>query len=265
MERQRALFISKKENLKYLDGKFSRLYFGDEFCERLMPGGEDVKEVMQQAQSREVGFTLVTPYVTESGLEQLEKLFPLLPSGTEVVINDWGVLRVIRNGFPELVPVLGRLLTKIKRGPRIMNFIDQLPAPALEHLRKTNLGVPLYQKFLFDNNISRVELDNPFQGLDLSDVQENMKLSLYMPYAYVTTTRICLVANCDIPEKKGFIGVFPCHRECQKYTFYLENKVMTTPLIRRGNTLFYKNTTVPEELLNCSNIDRFIISPEIPH
>jgi hypothetical protein len=101
--------------------------------------------------------------------------------------------------------------------------------------------------------------------VDLTDVPSGISMSLHVPFVYVTTTRICLVANCDVPEKKGFIGVFPCNRECRKYTFYLENKVMTTPLIRKGNTLFYKNTTIPDELTGCEAIDRIIISPEIPH
>ncbi len=258
------LFISKRGNLKYLTEDFKRLYFGDEFCDRLLPGRDDLCGVMDHVQNRGLEFTFVTPYVTEAGLEKLEELFPLLPEKTEVVINDWGVLRVMKRRFPGLVPVLGRLLTKVKRGPRIVSFLDRLPEEAVKHLRKTNLGVPVYQKFLSDNNIKRVELDNPFQGIDLSDVPEGLRLSLHVPFAYVTTTRFCLVANCDRPERKGFIGVFPCNRECRRYTFYLDNKAMTTTLIRRGNTLFYKNTSIPAELEN-SGIDRLIVAPEIPH
>ena len=160
-------------------------------------------------------------------------LLAILPDGTEVVFNDWGVLRIIRQQFPRLELVQGRLLTKLKRGPRIANVLDKLPAGALQHLKSTNLGVPVYQRFLREQNITRVELDNPIQGLDLGGAPPDLKLSLYIPFAYVSTTRFCLVANCDLPEKKGVIGVFPCHQECQKYTFYLNNPVMTTPLTRR--------------------------------
>ncbi|MEI6126338.1 MAG: hypothetical protein WCQ99_07255 [Pseudomonadota bacterium] len=264
MERERALFISHKDNLTYLNQDFKRVYFGDEFCERLLPGTKDLGEVMGKVEGRGLPFTLVTPYVTEAGIQHLEKLLCLLPGGTAVVINDWGVLRMLKSKFPGLVPVLGRLMTKIKRGPRIKNFLEVLPRDAIDHFRRTNLGVPGYVKFLFDNSITRAELDNPLQGLDLSDVPKELHLSLYIPFAYVTTTRFCLVANCDKPDKKGFIGVFPCGKECQKYTFYLDNAVMTTLLIRRGNTLFIKNTDVPRELKD-SAIDRVVISPEIPH
>ncbi len=264
MERERALFVASKDNLRYLTDDYRRVYFGDEFCERLLPTSKDLAEVMRQTADRGCSFTLVTPYVTQAGLQQVAKLVKTLPDATEVVFNDWGVFRMLKADCPGLTPVLGRLLTKIKRGPRIMNFIDRLPPDALAHLRSTSLGVPRYVQFLHDNRISRAELDNPLQGLDLSDVPRTMHLSLYIPFAYVTTTRFCLVANCDVPDKKGFIGVFPCGRECQKYTFYLDNAAMTTLLIRRGNTLFYKNTNVPPELKE-SPIDRVVISPEIPH
>jgi len=262
--RERALFISRKENLHYVSDDYQRVYFGDEFCERLLPGTAELRQVMDHVRDRGLPLTLVTPYVTQEGLQHVERLIAVLPDNTEVVINDWGVLRMLRSRFAGLVPVLGRLMTKIKRGPRIVNFLDRLPQEALEHFRRTNLGVPEYQHFLRACGIGRVELDNPLQGLDLSDVPGDLRLSLPIPFAYVTTTRFCLVANCDVPEKKGFIGVFPCHQECRRYTFYLHNPVMTTLLIRRGNTIFFKNTSIPQEIRD-SAIDRIVIAPEIPH
>jgi hypothetical protein len=260
---ERALFIAKQKNLKYLSADYQRVYFGNEFCERLLPGPETVAEIMQSVLDRDLPFTLVTPYVTDAGISKVERLLAALPDETEVVFNDWGVLRILRQKFPRLEPVQGRLLTKLKRGPRIANVLDKLPAGALQHLKSTNLGVPVYQRFLRDNNISRVELDNPIQGLDLGGAPPELKLSLYIPFAYVSTTRFCLVANCDVPEKKGVIGVFPCHQECQKYTFYLNNPVMTTPLTRKGNTLFFKHMKLPPDIKEL-NISRIVIQPEIP-
>lgn len=264
MKREKALFISREENLKYLTDDFQRVYFGDEFCDRLIPSKKELETVMTETAARSLPLTFVTPYVTEAGLEKLTMLFPLLPDKTEVVVNDWGVLRVLNSRFPELVPVLGRLMTKLKRGPRIANFLDSLPRASVDHLRRTNLGVPVYSRFLTGNRIFRAEIDNPVQGLNLSDVPEQIKLSLYIPFAYVSTTRFCLTANCDVPEKKGIIGVFPCARECRKYTFYLDNPVMKKMLIRRGNTIFYQNTQIPEGI-DDFNIDRVVVQPEVPH
>jgi len=264
LERENALFITQKENLGYLNPDFKRVHFGVEFCERLLPTKAELAETHAEVTGRGLPFTFVTPYVTEDGLSRVLKLLGLLPECTEVVFNDWGVFRLLREQFPHLVPVLGRMLTKIKRGPRIMNFIDKLPKDALDHLRSTNLGVPRYTKFLFANNICRAELDNPLQGLNLDGVPAQLKLSLHIPFAYVSTTRFCLTANCDKPEKKGFIGVFPCGRECRRYTFFLDNAAMTTLLIRKGNTIFFRNAAVTDEMRG-SHIDRVIIAPEIPN
>lgn len=264
MEREYALFINQAEKLRYLTDEYRRVYFGDEFCERLLPGTQELSRVLEQAGGSGRAFTLVTPYVTEQGLARVRVLLDLLPDGTEVVFNDWGVFRLLRSAYAGLVPVMGRLLTKIKRGPRIMNFLDRLPPAALEHYRSTNLDVPRYQRFLEDSGIHRAELDNPLQGLDLSGVSRNLHLSLYIPFAYVTTTRFCLAANADKPDKKGFIGVFPCQQECRRYTFYLDNAAMTTLLIRRGNTIFFRNTAIPDSIRD-SHLDRVVVSPEIPH
>jgi hypothetical protein len=264
VEREYALFINQGDKLHYLTDDYRRVYFGDEFCERLLPKAAELTRVMEKVRDADRAFTLVTPYVTEAGLAQVTELLKLLPAATEVVFNDWGVFRLLQTGYPGLVPVMGRLLTKIKRGPRIMNFLDTLPPAALSHYRTSNLDVPRYQHFLEENNICRAELDNPLQGLDLSGVSKKLHLSLYIPFAYVSTTRFCLVANADKPDKKGFIGVFPCQQECRRYTFYLDNAAMTTHLIRRGNTIFFRNTDIPENIRN-SHLDRVVVSPEIPH
>ncbi len=264
MERENALFITQIENLKYLTPDFKRVHFGVEFCERLLPPAAEVRDMLTEVAGRGIPFTLVTPYVTEDGLQKVEKLLELLPEAAEVVFNDWGVFRLLHEKYPQLVPVMGRMLTKIKRGPRIMNFTDKLPKDALEHMRSTNLGVPRYTQFLFANNIRRAELDNPLQGLDFSGIPGELKLSLHIPFVYVSTTRFCLTANCDDAEKKGFIGVFPCGKQCKEYTFYLDNAAMTTLLIRKGNTIFFRNAAVTDEI-RASHIDRVIIAPEVPN
>ncbi len=264
MERENALFITQIENLKYLTPDFKRVHFGVEFCERLLPSKKELQETRAEVAGHGLPFTFVTPYVTEDGLQKVLTLLELLPDGTEVVFNDWGVFKLLHDRFPQLVPVLGRMLTKIKRGPRIMNFLDKLPKDALDHLRSTNLSVPRYTDFLLASSICRAELDNPLQGLTLGGVPAQLKLSLHIPFAYVSTTRFCLTANCDVPEKKGFIGVFPCGKECKRYTFFLDNAAMTTMLIRKGNTLFFRNTTVSPEMRE-SHIDRVVIAPEVPN
>ena len=77
------------------------------------------------------------------------------------------------------------------------------------------------------------------------------------------TTRLCLMNACDVPEKEDLIGVFPCKRECQKYTLGLSNPVMPVMLIRKGNTIFFENPDLPDDPEG-KGISRLVTQPEIP-
>src|SRR5437867_3594050 len=74
------------------------------------------------------------PYVTDRGLARPRPLLEAAASergeGTEVVVNDWGVLRLVRREFPGLRPVLGRLMNKMMRDPRVAPFYSGGPDDA---------------------------------------------------------------------------------------------------------------------------------------
>jgi hypothetical protein len=261
-----ALYATKVENLKHYRNEFSRIYFGNEFCQRLIPAINDLGQVLDFVSRNKLGFTFVTPYVTNDGLDILRPLFGKIAEenpGSEVVFNDWGVLRILNEGYDGLEPVMGRLLNRMKRGPRLMNFMDVLPQSSIEYFRSCSIDVPLYRKFLIRNRVRRVELDNLLQGIELNLADSGITGSLYIPYAYVTTTRFCLAVSCDVHGKEDVVGIFPCRKECQEYTFYLTHSVMPVPLIRKGNTVFFKNERVPEDM-EVRNIRRIVIEPEVP-
>jgi len=260
---EQAIFISRVQNLKYSNSKYTRLYFGNEFCQRLIPSLEDIRVIRDFISKYQMKFSFVTPYVTNDGiltlrplLEHVIKNFP----GAEIVVNDWGILRLIRREFNYPVLALGRLLTKQKRGPMNMNLKKRLPQTMLQHFQESNIDVPILGDFLVDNGIKRVELDNLLQGI----IRENPSLeaSLYFPFAYVTTTRFCLTASSGFRRK--FLRSIPyCNKECQKYSFRLKHKKMPVNLFLKGNTQFFENKHLPDDL-NSLNIDRLVFQPEIP-
>ena len=261
---EQTLFISNPSGLKYLQEDFTRIYFGQEFCERLLPQNTDLEKIISFSSDKDVPLTLVTPYVTDKGLLKLEKLIELFAEKmpkAEIVFNDWGVFQFIEENFPELKPVLGRLLNKQKRGPRITNIIEQVPKETREYYMGASLDVSATAGFLKKKKIFRAEFDNLLQGLDMSGLDKKIKRSLYLPYLFISTTRFCLTANCDVGDTG--VGVMPCHHECQKYTFNLNNPVMKQPLIRKGNTIFAINDNIPETVPK-GEVDRIVIQPEIP-
>jgi len=259
-----VLYISNPSGLKYYQKDFTRIYFGQEFCERLLPVKDDLEKLCTFSEQEGVPLTLVTPYVTDKGLLKLEKLIELFAEKmpkAEIVFNDWGVFQFIEENFPELKPVLGRLLNKQKRGPRITNIIEQVPKETREYYMGASLDVSATAGFLKKKKIFRAEFDNLLQGLDMSGLDKKIKRSLYLPYLFISTTRFCLTANCDVGNTR--VGVMPCHHECQKYTFNLNNPVMKRPLIRKGNTIFAINENIPETVSK-GEVDRIVIQPEIP-
>ena len=93
-------------------------------------------------------FTFVTPYVTNKGLKQLEALLQAVAREVpqaEVIFNDWGVFHFLQEAQLPVTPVLGRLLTKLKKGPRIMNIIDQVPAEPAGTAGPPALRCPRYE------------------------------------------------------------------------------------------------------------------------
>lgn len=261
---EKVIFISKVENLKYITNSYSRLYFGNEFCERLLHSKKDLDGVISFVKENNLKFSYVTPYVTNSGLNILNDNISHISKkleNPEVIINDWGVMRLAKSY--EIQPVLGRLLTKMKKGPRILNYINDYPKDMIEHFQKSNVELPIFQEYLIKQSIKRVELDNALQGINMNFSNTNLNASLYYPFVYLTTTRRCLINSCDTISKRDIIGIYPCNKECQKYTIELSHEVMPKPILLKGNSQFLKNDNLPDDLEK-KGINRLVYQPEIP-
>ncbi len=263
---ERALYLTRADELERNADGFSRLYYGHEFCERLLPSVRDLAGAIDAAAAHDLAVTFVTPYVTEHGLQRLRVLFELLHAkapGAEVVFNDWGTLRVLHRDFGGLRPVLGRLLTKMKRGPRLAALARAFNAATARYFRTCSLDVPLYRDFLRSKGVARAEFDNLLQGIELDLHQTGIRGSLYLPYGYIATTRLCLAASCDEHGMEDEIGILPCRRECQDYSFELRQHGSPAVQLRRGNTIFFENPRLPEDLEQ-KGIDRIVVEPGMP-
>ena len=95
--------------------RVSRVHFGNEFCERLLPSRSVLDSVVKLVSGAGLGFSLVTPTLTDDGLGAVEELLDAVPDGGEVVVNDWGLMRRRRHRFPRLRASAGRLLCKLSR------------------------------------------------------------------------------------------------------------------------------------------------------
>ncbi|HZM88607.1 MAG TPA: hypothetical protein VFF31_18935 [Blastocatellia bacterium] len=256
---------------------FTRCAYGNEFCEHLIPSAQQLKAVLTAAHDREMSVTFLTPYVSDAGIESLKPLFELLDQdgAGEVVFNDWGVLNLLRREFPRLRPVQGRLMNKSLRDPRVTGVYasSEAPAPALVSLRRSNLDCTSYTGFLSGLGVDSVELDNLPQGVDLSFAENGVKASAYVPFGFISTSRICMAAGIHYDKRDKFQPGAPCHHECQ--THLLEYTYTNTPFENRdqkfylkGNSYFYVHTEAMLRALfdqsRSGLIDRIVFQPRLP-
>jgi hypothetical protein len=257
--------------------RFTRCAYGNEFCEHLIPSPRQLEQVLAAASGRNLSLTLLTPYVSDEGIDLLRPLFERLndTEAAEVVFNDWGVLNLLRREFPRLKPVQGRLMNKSLRDPRVTGVYaaSDAPAPALVSLRRSNLDCASYTGFLSGLGVDSVELDNLPQGVDLSFGQNGVKASAYVPFGFISTSRICMAAGIHYDKRDKFQPGALCHHECQ--THLLEYAYTNSPLGNRdqkfylkGNSYFYVHT---EDMLRglfeqsrSGLIDRMIFQPRLP-
>lgn len=263
---ERAIYATTLKRIPR-DGGYDRVYFGAEFCQWRMPAAASVARSYARARELGMGFTLVTPWVTDAGLGRLCTLFRVLSDSSsgdaarpEVVINDYGALDALKEGRYRLVPVLGRLLTRQKRCPRIPGIMERLPQSGRELYLHAGIEDPVSAKFLKGFGIRRVELDNPLQGIDVNLKNAGLKGTVYTPYAYVTVTRHCPVSF-DGKTWRSFTG---CRdRGCLRGSMEMSNPAHEAPLLMRGNAQFVMNPELPENLTGMG-IDRIVFMEEVP-
>jgi len=220
------------ENIPDKYSKYSRLYLGNEFCERLMPSINELDKAIGLCKRERLNLSLVLPYLTDSRFDHAKSLISLvgkkLPS-SEVIINDLGLIGEIPSN---LIRVLGRLLIKQKRDPEYAELTVSEDLKSC--FQKSNADTPQFIRFLKENNIQRIEIDNLKQGisLDFNDINSNIhniKVSIYTPFTFISNTRFCMAAKGSTAS-----NIVPCKKECRKGYF----KSRSDSFIIKGNTYF---------------------------
>lgn len=259
--------------------QFQRVYWGCEFCETLIPGQGSTTRLAGGALENGLAWSLVTPYVTDHGLDRIIRLLETLPRDLhpdEMVVNDWGVLRWLRREQTHIRPVLGRLMNKMIRDPRVASRFDDPRAPreAVDALKGFSISAASYRKFLDQKQVGRVEIDNPLQGLSVDFSAEGVPASIYVPFGYVTTGRICLTGSLRLPRGEKFSHLSQCGRECSGAVLELQNT--SSPfeadremkLYQRGNTIFYfqspEGVSAGLDAAAGCGVDRVVWQPALP-
>ncbi len=260
--------------------KFSRLYFGQEFCEFLIPNLEELKKAYYISRQLDWDFSYTTGCLTENSIEKVKKNLDFLAQEKkeiEVVVNDIGLLSLIAEEFTSLRPVLGRLLIKQKRLDSYSSSLRQINMEGIdnsyekivnnqtESLKTLNLSISGYRQELKKLGINRVDIDIVSQGVYLEPEAWNISFSCYYPWAYITGGRTCPTAAIADPIREFVVVDKSCSKLCREMNRSVSDSQFFKPVVQRGNTVFiFVNDYSSPYLSGDIPVDRIIFEPVIP-
>ena len=239
-----------------------RLYLGNQFCPHLFPEDEVLFELLQKAEHESLHVTIAFTCQRESMLKSTEQLLQKLDqwcethgNAMEVIVNDWGMARLVNQETLHLAPVLGILLNKYKKDPR-MGYKQG------NHmlLKENNLGLEEYREYLqTEFGIYRYEWECCGQEQGYPQGHN----SLYFPFYQTNTSKYCPLYACCTTGARGR------QKEPVNCPQYCRNKVLLYPdhlkMVGRYNSLFALDDTLlrkPEwtEQFIKAGIDRLVVN-----
>jgi hypothetical protein len=235
-------------------GNLTSLYFGTEFCEYLLPTVADAEAFCILARDAAVEAVLLTPIVTPTGFKRLERLLAelALRGCTPVVtFNDFGVLRLLRDAYPDNQRYAGRLLNRSLRDPRLAGD------PPNSSRQGENKGEKL-RSLLVSQGVTAVETDADLEGCYLERDASHLLRVLHLPYTFTVSGRNCLVKADGAAAEDSFTKGLGhgCTAPCRERSLPVHRTDTDLPLWRAGNTIFYEASaaTVATHLACCDRI-----------
>jgi len=221
-----------------------RVYIGDEFCVHRLPHLNELDDLVQLAKEKAWEVTFLTPPLTDQGLEGCGRLFDdlrqKLPQA-EVVVNDWGVLFFLKENYPSFQLSVGRLLNKGFKDPRLSDVksASGFSRETATLFNRSTFEFEAIQEMLLELQVGRLERDVlPYEDLKIQRLK-GLSTSVYFPFGYITTGRICWSASFNEPDRKKFCISDGCQRSCNQMSLRLKNKRVSMQIHQGGNTVFY--------------------------
>ncbi len=259
--------ISRRGTPELIKG--ATVYLGDEFCIHKQASFRDFAAVRKLSGKNPV---LLSTLLTEPAFERYALLLAECAKkapGTEVVVNDVGLLRFIDQNYRGRFRLsLGRLMTyffdtKHTRLPgctRPLIWTGETSAPAArkadreaeERKRKSwEDGLDLtpiayIREFLKRYAIERVETDSEYLFKKYAE-NTDMKISFYYPLRLMATTRFCPFVGGIVPS---------CKAPCGTRLVRLETRELDYRLFSKGNAYFAKN-----KIFRHPRLDRLVVMP----
>ena len=245
--------------------QLTRLYIGNQFCHLLFPKEDVLFALMDKAWADGLAVTLSFSYLREFMLKPIQQLLETLnfwcqkhQTTVEIVVNDWAMADLLADlltDFPHLHPILGVLINKRRKDPRLSYKKGELSA-----LSENSINADFYRNFLAETcRITRYEWESCGY---LPELPEG-KHSLHLPFYQTNTSQYCpLYARCKRGSRGAQTLPKDCPHWCREYAFLYPAHLH---MLGRYNSLFALDTGIlrSPELLGGwlrEGVDRLVVN-----
>lgn len=252
------------ENHMLFKKNIERLYIGNEFCHNLFPSLDNLIKMLEKAKEESLNVTLCFTYIRECYIQKtkdiIEKVYNWCKINNfkiEIVVNDWGMLKLLKDKENYFTLCLGNLLNKRKKDPRYIykNGYEKNK----ELLSLNSLNNKKFREFLKDNNIERYE----YESCNYKIAMPEGKHSLHFPFYMTNSSQYCpLYAMCTTMNRGNQKLVKSCPKYCRDYVFLYPKHLK---MIGKYNSLFafddtlLKDKEILEYYIN-NNINRLVLN-----
>jgi len=195
----------------------------------------------------------------ESGIGRVMKAIEGISpgEGDEVVVNDVGLFEILLREKWSGAVAAGRLLTRQRRGAGWKGSLPAEPGAA-RWLRGSALDSPGFVDFLVDRyGVRRFEIDNIIQGVAVGELPDDVRLSVYYPWLFLTASTLCPWTFDGRRWKRGE-GCPSCRGEILE----LKPEEGGRTILMGGGIQFLENPSV--EVYSGPSVDRHVFQPRIP-
>lgn len=230
---------------------FSRVYIGNEFCPNIFPDKQQLFRLLNKAHESNYKITLSFSTLNENRINSLKDILGDIEAwcinthtSIEIIVNDWGMLEIL-SGHPKFQPILGRLLNRRKKDPRL-KWLRGFSSD-YEDFKENNLNCDHFLNFLNGSGISRFEFETGMSYLKIPVGRH----SLHFPFYQINSSAFCvLYAHCNL--KKPDLVHPSCPNYCSEFYFQYPKHLN---IIGKGNSIFGFDNSV---LVNADKLQNFI-------
>lgn len=225
-------------NHAFAKKEVKRIYVGNEFCHHLFPTTHQLISILEKAKAEGIEVTLASTYMRDQLLEETEaftnEIYTWCQKNAfmiEVIVNDWGMIQLLKDKKDYFQFSLGILLNKRRKDPRYQYKSGY--ATQTGQLAKNSLNGEEYRAYLSKQcNINRYEYEACGYRMEIPTKHN----SLHLPFYQTNTSQYCtLYAKCVTNNRGKQQFVNQCPRYCEEFVFAYPKHIK---MVGRYNSLF---------------------------